>query len=169
MRKQKGFSLIELLIVIAIMLIIAAIAVPSLLRSRMLANETSAAATVRDIGTAQATFQSTYNQGYAPLIANLGPPAAGCAPGAATFANACLVDILIGAGSKQGFTFTSVGLNADPITGFFQEFLTNAVPGSPTAGKRSFCQSSDMVIHFNIAGAPAADPNACSAFVALQN
>src|SRR5579864_1859748 len=77
-KKQKGFSLIELLIVVAIILIIAAIAIPNLLRARMAANESSAVGSLRTIVTAEFNYQQNYGIGYAPL-ANLGSPAP-CTP-----------------------------------------------------------------------------------------
>jgi len=90
MKKQKGFSLIELLIVVAIILIIAAIAIPNLLRSRMAANEASAVGSLRTINTAEVTYQTTYpNVGFAANIGALG----GAAPcNVATQAASCLID-----------------------------------------------------------------------------
>src|SRR5712692_4165546 len=79
-RKQKGFSLIELLIVVAIILVIAAIAIPSLLRSKLNANEASAVHSLRALNTACTNYASTYGGGYPAAISNLGPavvPSAG--------------------------------------------------------------------------------------------
>ncbi len=162
---EMGFSLIELLIVVAIILIIAAIAIPSFLRSRMLANETSAAASLRTISTAEATYWSMYGVGYAPL-ANLGG-ASPCVPSAAT---ACYLDGLLSSGTKSGYTLTiatpgAVGTLAAPNP----VYSVSAVPiALGKTGQRSFCSDQTGVIRFDATGAPPPDPCSAGALVPLQ-
>jgi len=100
--KQKGFSLIELLIVVAIILIIAAIAIPNLLRSKMAANEASAVASLRTYNTSIVAYSTTYNTDPATNLAQLGPATT---PSSAA---ADLVDNLLGIAApvKSGYTFT---------------------------------------------------------------
>ena len=112
MRVAKGFSLIELLIVVAIILIIAAIAIPNLLRARMAANESSAVASIRTVNTGEITYNSTYpTVGFATALLNLGGGlGAACTASSAT---ACLIDsVLANNGNpansgKSGFQFTT--------------------------------------------------------------
>ena len=147
--REKGFSLIELLIVVAIILIIAAIAIPNLLRSRMAANEASAVGSVRTINTAEVTYSSTWGLGYASALSNLASSTGTCT---ASSTQACLIDPILGAGAKSGYTFAVVGNTS--VAGMQQGFEVNATPGTVgITGTRSFCADQTGVIRYRTTGA----------------
>ena len=135
--KQKGFSLIELLIVVAIILIIAAIAIPNLLRSKMAANEASAVASLRTLNTSIVAYSTTYSTDP-PTLAALGPATT------ASSTAADLVDSLLGVDPavKSGYSIAYAAVVATPIT----QYTLIAVPVSSSTGQRKFYTDQSAVI-----------------------
>jgi type IV pilus assembly protein PilA len=170
--RQAGFSLIELLIVVAIILIIAAIAIPNLLRARMAANQASGVSTVRTINSATIVYSSTYNNGLPPSFAAMG------GVGVANCNAANLLDdvLTLPPYHKSGYAYNYVPQGA-PIPNppaacgapGFNEYLVTAVPiVVGNTGQESYCSDEPGVIRVDTSGAPAAGVAACEALPPLQ-
>jgi type IV pilus assembly protein PilA len=153
-KNEAGFSLIELLIVVAIILIIAAIAIPNLLKSKMAADQSSAVASLRTINTCEVTYSSTYNQGFTSSLAQLGPPAGATATSAA----AGLVDSVLAAGTKSGYTFTYAA-GAAAADGTTPTYTVNANPitAGTTGQNYYFTDESNVIRQNSTAAASASD------------
>jgi type IV pilus assembly protein PilA len=167
-RSGAGFSLIELLIVVAIILIIAAIAIPNLLRARIASNESSAASSVRSIATAEIAYNAAYpTQGYAPALANLGGLASGCTPSSVT---ACILDSTLSSGTKSGYSFLAAGFSASGGTN--DSFVGSSAPVAfNQSGVRNFCIITDGVLRSNPGvggGVPAPDVPTCQSYAIAQ-
>ena len=144
-KRDRGFSLIELIIDVAIILIIAAIAIPNLLRSRIAANEASAVGSLRTLNTAEITYNTSYpTAGFACTLGAMGPPSG---TAAATSSAAGLIDSTLAGGNKSGYTFTvaCVGSGTPAVN-----YQTTAAPASPgVTGQRYFCSDASGVIKYD--------------------
>jgi type IV pilus assembly protein PilA len=157
-RMDKGFSLIELLIVVAIIMIIAAISVPNLLRSRMAANEASAVGSIRTINTAVTEYSLTYGTGYPASLTQLGSTS-----GTAVSCNAAgLIDSVLTAGIKSGYSVAVIpgtqpmpasSVPAGCAAGFTDGYVVTAIPVAVgSSGERAFCSDASGVIRSNPTG-----------------
>jgi type IV pilus assembly protein PilA len=160
-RKKRGFSLIELLIVVAIILIIAAIAIPNYWKARMAANESAAANAIRTINSAEISYLSAYpTAGYASLTALAG--ASPCTPSSTT---ACLIDDNLATATaspgKSGYVYSLTATSAN--------YYVAARPVAPnTSGTRAFCSVEDAVIRYNTTGTVIGSRAACAALPGIQ-
>jgi len=168
---KRGFSLIELLIVVAIILIIAAIAIPSLLRARIAANESSAASCLRTIKSTEYSYYSAYPAiGYAAQLQDLG----GASPCVPSPVGACLIDsslagAIVGSNGKNGFIFAATGINSGSATN--GDFVAAAAPITVNkTGIKSFCSTSDGILRSNpgIGGNPVTTAAGCIAYPVAQ-
>jgi len=142
-KHRRGFSLIELLIVISIILIIITIAVPKFQRAQMTARQTAAIQAIRAIHTAEVEYQSQYGR-YAASLTELGPPASGAPSSAA----ADLIGNDVTNGEKQGYKFT--------LTGTQGGYIISAVPVSyGTSGSVTYYSDQSMTVHYNEGPEPA--------------
>ena len=168
MRSQKGFSLIELLIVVAIILIIAAIAIPNLLQARLAANEASAVGSLNALKSAEITYFNTYpTVGYANIIGDLG----GANPCTPSVTSACLIDSFLatatpGGVGKSGYYFLATGVVTGGATSN-TAFVAGAAPITVNkSGNRDFCSTNDGVLRSQMASPGDTPANALATCIA---
>ena len=148
--RQAGFSLIELLVVVAIILIIAAIAIPNFMRAKISANESSAVSSVHAVNTSEISYSSLYSTiGFSVSLADLGP--GGTNPCAGTATAACFIDPVLASGTKSGYIFTYVQNGAStPALGY----TINADPVTRgVTGEKSFFSDESSVIRYDTSAA----------------
>ncbi|HVZ59241.1 MAG TPA: type II secretion system protein [Terriglobales bacterium] len=146
MTEKNGFSLLELVIVVAIILTITAIAVPSFMRSRIAANESAAVTHIRTLSTAEIAYAQTYPQiGYTCTIAELGPPPSG-SPLSSTTAG--IIDSVLASGTKQGYSFSLTNCAGTPKV----TYNSGGVPTNTSTGVRSFCSNASGIIWYGADG-----------------
>jgi type IV pilus assembly protein PilA len=172
--KGKGFSLIELLIVIAVILVIASIAIPNLMRARLAANQAAAAENVRTINTAAAAYSATYNLGFPPTFLSMG----GSTGNPATCTAAILIDEVLSTPPhwKSGYIYDyepegpaeTIAVPPGCVDGYYDYLITAAPVTVGSTGQNSFCADEPGVIHFDSTGNPAASTAACDALPPLQ-
>jgi type IV pilus assembly protein PilA len=154
---ENGFSLIELLLVVAIILIIAAIAVPNFLRARIAANQASAVESCRAIDEANITYLSNYGQGFAASLLNLAPPAAGAQPDSSA---AGIIDSVLAAGEKSGYTLVYSPDSPDG-NGYYQGYTLNANPSQPgVTGNSYYFSDQTFVIRVDLTQTASASDSA---------
>jgi prepilin-type N-terminal cleavage/methylation domain-containing protein len=162
--RSRGFSLIELLIVVAIILIIAAIAIPNLIRSRIAANEASAVSSLRMLNNAEVTYALSYGSGYPDTLTRLGAPTGGAM---ASPANADLLDPILSGNGPGGTptSFVKAGylFNYYPIGGTFPNVGSYQITSDPiirgSSGGKSFFTNEPLLIRANASGpAGVSDP-----------
>ena len=141
-KREKGFSLIELMIVVAVILVIAAIAIPNLLGARMSANEASAVGSIRTLTNACISYNATYNIGFPAALSNLGPAVL------ADSTAADLIDSTLMSGVKSGYNFVYVSGTPD-ASGYIGTYTLNVNPAAPgQSGVRFFYSDQSGVINY---------------------
>jgi type II secretory pathway pseudopilin PulG len=141
-----GFSLAELLVVVVIVMLVGMTAVPSLLHSRLAANEAASISSIRNINRAEVSYQAAYpTRGFAAKLVDLG----GAKPCTPSPSSACLIDKLLGEGAMGGYNFAAVGTR-QAANGVYQDYTAGAAPVSyGQSGVRLFCSMSDAVLRYS--------------------